>query len=110
MVGDWGLCTTVKVHKITKIKLRRSLFNDLVDVVFGGLNFFFCLLVYLRPRSVSPAFVSSSCLGRNYREPSSPDEAACEPGALCALAHSTWTAPHDPERATSKVNVSIVDG
>ena len=41
VVGDWGLCTTVKVHKITKIKLRRSLFNDLVDVVFGGLNFFF---------------------------------------------------------------------
>ena len=76
---------------------------------FCGFYLFVFLLVYLRPRSVSPAFVSSSCLGRNYREPSSPDEVACGPGALCELAHNTWTAPHDPEHAT-KCMQSSVDG
>ena len=54
----------------------------------------------LQHRWVSRAFASSSCPGRNYHGPSSPGEAACEPGALCALIHSTWTAPRGLGRAT----------
>lgn len=74
---------------------------------FGWLVWFLVVGVlfcfnYLRPHSVSPAFVSSSFPGRNYHEPSSLGAAACGPAALCVLAHSTWTAPRGRERATGR--------
>ena len=54
----------------------------------------------LQARSACLVCASSSCPARNYREPSNPDEAACASVALCALIHSTWTAPPGLERAT----------
>jgi len=63
--------------------------------------FLFCFFFnYLRPHSVSPAFVSSSFPGRNYHEPSSRDAAACGPAALCVPVHSISTVPRGRERAT----------
>jgi hypothetical protein len=85
----------------------------LVEVMVVGVYvcffLFFCFFFnYLRPHSVSPAFVSSSFPGRNYHGPSSRDAAACGPAALCVPVHSISTVPRGRERAT--VHDGRIDG
>jgi hypothetical protein len=84
----------------------------LVEVMVVGVYvcFFLCFVFfnYLRPHSVSPAFVSSSFPGRNYHGPSSRDAAACGPAALCVPVHSISTVPRGRERAT--VHDGRIDG